>query len=116
MSGPLSPREIENKKERAIPELVFEAFNEMIAREFFRGQATVMQKDVVERILEKMAPSEQQRADIFDKRWLDVEEAYRRVGWRVEFEKPGYNENFAAFFIFTKAPKTNNGEGTYGNV
>lgn len=33
--------------------------------------------------------------------WLNFEGAYRRAGWKVEFDKPGYNESYPATFKFT---------------
>jgi len=40
------------------------------------------------------------RAEIFDKGWLNVEEVYRAAGWAVEYDKPGFNESYSATFTF----------------
>lgn len=77
-----------------IPEEVFEAFNELITEK--RGH--VMQDDVVDRILSKMP--DVTRDQLFERGWLDVEEAYRRKGWTVEYDKPGFNESYRASFTF----------------
>ena len=42
------------------------------------------------------------RQTVFDNGWLDVEEAHRAAGWRVEYDKPAYNESYDAFFVFSK--------------
>jgi hypothetical protein len=48
-----------------------------------------------------MAAKGLNRNEIFKKGWLDVEEIYGKAGWKVEYDKPGYNEDYAAHFIFT---------------
>ena len=33
-------------------------------------------------------------------KWLDFEPLYRKTGWRVNFDKPAYNESYDAFYRF----------------
>jgi hypothetical protein len=33
---------------------------------------------------------------------MDVEDVYQKAGWEVEFDKPGYNEDYEANFKFSK--------------
>lgn len=40
------------------------------------------------------------RQEIFDNRLLDVEDVFRSQGWKVEYDKPGYNESYPATFTF----------------
>jgi hypothetical protein len=104
MIGPISPREAEQKKKEDIPEFVYEAFNELISENLKNGKyATVMQKDVVARIKKKGGIRNTQM--IFDKGWLDVEKAYEKARWKVEYDKPGFNESYEASFRFTKKQK-----------
>lgn len=42
------------------------------------------------------------RQEIFDNCWLDVEDIFEEVGWKVVYDKPGYNESYPANFEFTK--------------
>jgi len=42
------------------------------------------------------------RQGMYDKGWMDVEDAYRKAGWDVDFDKPGYNETYEANFTFSK--------------
>ena len=39
---------------------------------------------------------------VFKNKWLDVEEVYRKAGWKVEYDKPGYCEDYEAYFVFEK--------------
>lgn len=96
MTKPISPAEVAAAKREHIPAVVFEAFNAEIAANFTGGRAKVLQKDVVARLVE----GGMDRQVIFDKGYLNVEEAYRAEGWRVEYDKPGYNESYDASFEF----------------
>lgn len=98
MSGPLKPEEIGAAKKAAFPAAVFDAFNAEIAANFSGGSARVKQDDVVARLVE----GGMDRAEVFAKGYLNVEETYRDEGWKVEYDKPGYNESYGAFFIFRR--------------
>jgi len=91
LMGPIKPEEAFSGAN--IPEEVFEAFNELIQQ----NMGTVCQDEVVSLIMKKMTIS---RDLVFKNGWLHVEEAYRRVGWEVEYDKPGYNETYPATFHF----------------
>ena len=96
--APISPNEITKIREGLIPNVVFETFNKLIAKNFSGSQATVYQEAVMTLLVEHGLS----RSDIFDNHWLDVEDSYRKTGWAVEYDKPGYNENYKAYFIFKK--------------
>ncbi|MDD5489214.1 MAG: hypothetical protein PHP25_00845 [Candidatus Moranbacteria bacterium] len=89
---PLSPKEVVEKKKDSIPDAVFEAFNELIAKDFNNAYAIVKQKEVVKLLVEKGLKEK----EIYENHWLDVEELYRKAGWKVEYDKSAYN----AFFKF----------------
>jgi hypothetical protein len=103
MAGPVTPQEALNLKKENIPDYVFTAFNELISENLSNGRAKVEQPNVVARILQKAAIGniEITRSEIFSKGWLDVEGIYRKAGWKVEYDKPGYNESYDAYFVFT---------------
>lgn len=100
MAGPIRPDDVQGVKNALIPEAVFEVFNALIAQAWANGQAIVYQDDAIDRLTMKMNVS---RDELFKRGLLDVEDAYRRVGWRVEYDKPGYNESYRAFFKFSRA-------------
>ena len=98
MAKAISPADVAGVKAELFPEAVFEAFNELIAAGFYGNEVTVKQEDVVKRMVEKGLKVK----DIYANHWLDVEEVYRAAGWVVEYDKPGYNESYAAYFVFRK--------------
>ena len=42
---------------------------------------------------------------IWENRWLNVEDEYRKNGWEVEYDKPGLDEIYPARFIFKPKEK-----------
>lgn len=101
MNGkPISPAEIGLYKARSFPAEVFDAFNELIVRNFSGGAATVRQDQVIELILSKTNSADRQA--VFANGWLNVEEAYVAAGWKVVYDKPGYNESYEANWTFRR--------------
>ena len=95
---PVTPDEVVAHKENVLPAAVLESFNELITRNFSGNQATFKQEDVVALMKRKGL----KRTEIFKKGFLNVKDVYSKVGWTVEYDKPGYNESYPATFTFTK--------------
>ena len=120
MTKPITPAEAASHKAIVLPDFVIEAFNHMIALSLCNGRAEFKQKDVEKLIVDKALlnyhtvpgyepqPGEKtpSRASIerlmINQHWLDVEDLYRSVGWRVTYDKPGYNETYDATFTFSR--------------
>lgn len=107
--SPITPEEVLELKTEIIPKEVIAAFNSLIAERWNGYQSIVKQKEVVDLILSKY--NEDQKAqiekDIYSKHWLDIEPIYCKVGWDVVYDKPGYNETYSAYYMFTKSPSRN---------
>lgn len=97
MTKPISPNDIASFKAKTFPPEVFEAFNELIAKNFSAGSADVKQKHASALIASKLNITS---SEVFDKGYLNVEEVYRAEGWKVNYDKPAYCENYDAFFTF----------------
>lgn len=94
---PLAPQEVVEAKRELIPDVVIETFNTLLAERATNGYATIYQDEVVAQLEEQGLV----RQDIYARHWLDVEPLYRESGWEVEYDKPGYNETYRAFFRFS---------------
>ena len=93
---PITKEEAKAAKILAIPEEVIEAFNELIIEEMnTSGIAIIKCQQAIDRILQKM-PLE---TDVVN-RWLDVEPIFEEAGWKVEYDQPGYNESYEAYYTF----------------
>jgi|SRR5215217_4188967 len=99
MTKPISPNEIAEAKKSAFPDFVVETFNELIAANFSNGSATILQEDAVALLMER---GQVNRNQVFNMGWLNIEEIYRAEGWKVSYDKPGYNESYPASFEFRK--------------
>ena len=101
---PIKPSEVAAKKISSIPEFVFDAFNELIAKNFSGNRALVMQNSAIRESV-KRSPNPLYPVtpgQIFAEGWLDVEDAYREAGWKVLYDKPAYNESHEANFTFSR--------------
>lgn len=94
---PIRPEEVDSFSE--IPAEVFDAFNELISKNMDQGRATVKQREVADLAAEKIGCKV---GDLFVNHWLNIETAYETAGWKVTYDKPGYNETYEAFFVFEK--------------
>lgn len=97
MTNPIRPDEV--KAAKTIPHQVIETFNALITENFHHGCATVLQKEVVSRLVDAGLD----KKEIFKRGWLDVEALFEDHGWKVNHDNPGYNETYDAVFEFRPA-------------
>ncbi len=93
---PIKPGEVAKQKKNDFPDAVFEAFNEVIAANFYGKDATFNQEDVEALMVKKGLNCN----EIYKKGWMDVEDVYEKAGWTVDYDAPGYNETYPATFTF----------------
>jgi hypothetical protein len=97
---PISPQDVPQEKLKTLPDEVIQTWNTMIAEKMTgNGYCTILQRDIADRIASVMGVS---RQEVFDNQWLDIEDIYREAGWKVSYDKPAYNETYAAYFTFSR--------------
>ena len=98
VTTPITPSEVKSLKLTGIPDQVINVVNELIVANWSNhtNRAVVKQDD----ILTRLTTGETTRQDIVSAGWLDFEDLYRKQGWIVSYDKPGYNESYSAFFEF----------------
>jgi len=96
---PITPAEILADLPNIIPSFVFEAVNNLLKKKFRGNSVTIKQDEIMSEIanLQKTYT----RQEIYDNKWMDFEKVYRDNGWNVEYDKPGYSENYDAYFKFS---------------
>lgn len=99
---PITPEEVRVVQIESIPDEVFLAFNEEIAKKYNGKIAVVKQSDVVINIHTRMGLDSIDRDTIFKKGWLNIESIYANYGWSVYYDKPGYNESYEPSFEFKR--------------
>jgi hypothetical protein len=97
---PLSPDEVIEGQGDHIPDIVITAVNNLLKKEYNKIDATFSQDDIINEI-RRLNPATTRRG-IFENKWLDFEPIFERVGWDIEYDKPGYNEDYVAKFTFRK--------------
>lgn len=97
MIKPVSPEEISPAS--AFPDSVIEVWNTLINRNYRNGKSKIYQEEAAQALAAAHSCSE---TYVYDQGWLDIEEMYRKAGWRVEYDRPAYNENYRAVFYFEK--------------
>ena len=98
MSKPITPAEVVDKKKEQLPNEVIDAFNALIAANITNGRARIRVEDIITLIKLKLGVTREQ---VYEKHYLDVEDIYREVRWKVEYDQPGYCESYDATFTFT---------------
>lgn len=101
MSKPLSPDELGSFAAKIFPSFVFDAVNTLLATS---ANGKLYQNKIIDKMIELAAVEdiELTRSEIFDKHYLDFEEAYRSVGWEVFYDKPAYCESYEPNFTFKR--------------
>ena len=94
----ITPDEVIAQKERDFPPEVINAFNKLIAKHWHGGESVF----TLAVARSAVAFALQQAGIPFEVCYLDVEDIYRKKGWKVVYDKPGYNESYEPFFRFTK--------------
>lgn len=102
MIAAIKPSEIAEAKAKTFPNFVMKTWNEMIAKKMGATSAHITQDEIVKALIEA-SPEMIDRSTVFDNMWLDVEDIYRAAGWKVDYDKPGYNESYGAYFKFSVA-------------
>lgn len=99
MIKPISPNEVQ----LVIPDFIIATVNKLI-KEKWDGEEAIIQQDEILALVASNDPDDNKpsRQTVFDRGWLNFEPMYREIGWHVEYDKPGYNESYKAFFRFTK--------------
>ena len=98
MTEPIKPSEIK----QIIPEFIIKGANECIQDHYQElVRCSKFTQDELMKYIWKYAPEGITRETIFDNHWLDIEPTYRKVGWKVEYDKPAYYESYPATFTFS---------------
>ena len=96
---PLSKEEV--KREKTIPDIIIKTVNKLLIKNYCNGKAIIMQSEIVDMVSgDSGDPDGISRTDIYDNNYLDFEDVYRAIGWKVTYDKPEYCESYEPRFIF----------------
>ena len=101
---PFTPDFILQNKDKFIPQEMIKAVNMLLSEKYNGNSATLKQDEIIKKFLE-ISGAKYSKDEIFEKNYLDFEEIFRKAGWSVIYDKPGYSENYDEFFEFKKKKK-----------
>jgi hypothetical protein len=94
----ITPFEALAKAASQIPNEVIQAVNEKLCANISHtsSNVTIKQEEIVLRAIQLMGIER----NVFNFKWLDFEKIYEKEGWKVEYDKPSYGDDFDAYFTF----------------
>jgi hypothetical protein len=88
-----------------IPDFVIGVVNDLIIKKISPNSKNpscyIKQDEIVNEIMKAVDGTMISRQQVFDNHWLDFEPIFEASGWKVDFDKPGYNEDYDAVFKFS---------------
>lgn len=84
-----------------IPEEIFEIVNGFLAERVHNRTIEIEQREIAA----KLELTDISEAQAISHGWLDFEDVYKKAGWIVNFDKPGFNESYQPIWTFEK-PQT----------
>lgn len=108
MVRPIRPGEVAVKAQSLLPDFVVEVVNDLIIRAFAKSGGTkagdrvhIGQYLIVEALKIAAGIPKEDRLTSDQMAWLNFEEVFRAQGWKIEYDRPGYNEDYEPIFTFT---------------
>lgn len=96
---PLSPDDAGTAYLDYLPDEIIYCINSTIVKNLDGNVADFTADQVIEEILNYTSL---QRAEIFDKNYLNFETIYENVGWKVAVDRPGFCETYSTRYTFTR--------------
>ena len=81
----------------SLPDFIYNIVNTLLEEKFDGEAARITQDEIIARICTSQGCK---RHEVLDNGWLNFETAYRNAGWSVNYDSPGYNESYDAYFYF----------------
>jgi hypothetical protein len=97
---PITPAEIVAKRRADVPEKVFDAWNTVIAKNYVGTAKSGYSDFTITELMTELLASGYTREEISENRWVDLEDIYRKSGWSVRVDIPGYNESYDTRYEF----------------
>lgn len=96
---PLSPKEvIENKQ---FDSRIIEVVNSFLIKRYVKGSScTIKLKEIENELRSKY--EDININELYENKQFDFEDEFRKVGWAVVYDNPGWNETYDSFFRFSK--------------
>lgn len=101
---PISPKDIDDAKSSTVHPKMIEAANNLIVKNWHGYSASFKLKELVAEFA-RIYEGETTESRVYKEQNLDIEDVFRKAGWKVHYDSPGYCEDYDAYFEFTKKKK-----------
>ena len=106
MTKPISPIDASQLRNVAIPDEVIQAINSLIVKNLRGRGMRISSKfkavDLIDLTLAnfKAAGKYVTSQELYDNGWMGFEDLYQTQGWKITYDRPGYNENYDSTYEF----------------
>lgn len=97
--SPISPSDVAAHKLSTFPDVVIDTWNKAIAVSWNGYSAKIVQTEITDKLASVLNTT---RSNVFSSGYLEIEDIYRKAGWKVSYDKPSYCEDYDAYFTFSK--------------
>ena len=89
-------------KLKTIPDIIIKAVNDLLVEKYDKNvhRAIIKQSEILDKVVGDPDCGMLTRESVFRNKYLDFEDEYRTIGWKVTYNKPAYCETYEPFFIF----------------
>ena len=89
-------------KLKKVPDIVIQAVNELLVKNYNKQtrSARIRQNEILDLIVGDVDCGKFTRDSVFKNGYLDFEEDFQAVGWKVTYDKPGLSERYEPYFLF----------------
>lgn len=77
------------------------AVNNLLTKGASKGSIDIKTNEVVKEYRRLHKERGTVAPDPYETKQLDFEDAFRKAGWKVSFDNPGYNESYDSYYTFT---------------
>lgn len=99
---PITPDEVVAVRARSLPPEVIAVWNELIAENWNGASSRVFRRQAIERLADRLKVEQH---EVGSRGYLWIESVFEEAGWKVEYDRPGFNESYPATYLFTKRTK-----------
>jgi hypothetical protein len=96
---PIKPKDIIDNLDDIIHPAVIKAVNTLLKEQYRGGTTRITLKEISKKAKE-ICP-ELTTKEMEDKKHLDFEPVFRKAGWKVTYDQPGWDESYDSFFEFS---------------
>lgn len=102
---PISPKQANVDFKSALDPLMIKAVNNLLTKDAHSNFIRIKQKDIVAEYKRLHTVNGTEPLDVFKTNQLEFEDIFKEAGWKVSYDKPGWDESYDPAFDFEAKSK-----------